>query len=96
MKKNQTKSMAYSSSTTQVNPRSLAEVGIYKFMKPTTRNKYVKTWTDFCDQMEITTEKPPVEEDFMDFFEKLKGLFYCFSQRYFKENNEKIFLLQMI
>ena len=65
-----------------VDPRSLGQVGVYNLMKPLTFKKYLKTWNDFCDQMAITTNSPPVEENFLTFFEKLKGMHLNNSKYY--------------
>ena len=42
-------------------------------MLKSTREKYSKTWLDFIDIQGITHEKEPVEQDFLDWFERSKA-----------------------
>ena len=55
-----------------VDPAQIAQIGIYKIMKKPTFDRYVKTWNDFRVKYQITTEKPPVQEDYLNFFQSLK------------------------
>ena len=43
-------------------------------MNPVTRQKYVKTWTTFTKQHGITVDKPPTQQDFLDYLGKRKSI----------------------
>ena len=43
-------------------------------MNPVTRQKYVKTWTAFTKQHGITVDKPPTQQDFLDYLGKRKSI----------------------
>ena len=48
-------------------------------MAKSTRDKYAKTWHNFIEIQGVTAEKQPVEQDFLDWFERRKaeGIVYA-------------------
>ena len=58
--------------TNPVDPANIAQIGIYRLMRKETFVRYVKTWNDFRSEFKITSEKPPVEDDYLKFMQSLK------------------------
>ena len=52
------------------NPRDIENLGEFANMEKGTKQKYLKTWYLFCENFDISMEKPPIEENLLEFFKK--------------------------
>ena len=65
-------STSISSNELIYDPRNIANIGDFALMGEQVKAKYAKTWLEFCDYYDISLEKWPEHDDFIDFFRRKK------------------------
>ena len=57
-----------------LDPLDIANIGEFRKMAKETKHKYTTTWLDFCYVCDISIDRQPVKEDFLEYFKAQKQL----------------------
>ena len=57
-----------------LDPLDIANIGEFRKMAKETKHKYTTTWLDFCYVCDISIDRQPVKEDFLEYFKAQQQL----------------------